>query len=144
MAVVRTKPTYAISRITAYTGFLSHILSRCSVLSDSVFFCAFEIMAPLYVSFEPISKIRTGGRTFPHVTTLQYNWIAAYRTAKNTSVCASFSALLRSYKQRMLGNWRSIFLSPGLSTHDVREFKVCNSVHHRIIQINHQPDATIF
>ena len=24
------------------------------------------------------------------------------------------------------------------------EFKVCKSVHHRIIQINHQPDATIF
>jgi hypothetical protein len=23
-------------------------------------------------------------------------------------------------------------------------FKVCNSVHHRTIQINHQPDATIF
>ena len=24
------------------------------------------------------------------------------------------------------------------------KFKVCNSVHHRTIQINHQPDATIF
>jgi len=26
----------------------------------------------------------------------------------------------------------------------VHEFKVCKSVHHRTIQINHQPDATIF
>jgi hypothetical protein len=24
------------------------------------------------------------------------------------------------------------------------EFKICKSVHHRKIQINHQPDATIF
>jgi hypothetical protein len=24
------------------------------------------------------------------------------------------------------------------------EFKVCKSVHHRTIQTNHQPDATIF
>jgi hypothetical protein len=26
----------------------------------------------------------------------------------------------------------------------VLKFKVCKSVHHRTIQINHQPDATVF
>jgi hypothetical protein len=29
-------------------------------------------------------------------------------------------------------------------TNNVHEFKVCKSVHHRTIQINHQPDATVF
>jgi hypothetical protein len=28
--------------------------------------------------------------------------------------------------------------------HVIPKFKVCKSVHHRIIQINHQPDATVF
>jgi hypothetical protein len=31
-----------------------------------------------------------------------------------------------------------------LLVNKMRTFKVCKSVHHRTIQINHQPDATIF
>jgi hypothetical protein len=46
--------------------------------------------------------------------------------------------------------------STGFWTEDVQErdnledlnidiiFKVCKSVHHRLVQINHQPDATVF
>ena len=39
-----------------------------------------------------------------------------------------------------------LFASVQLSNHKKTKFKVCNSVlhHHSTIQINHQPDATVF
>ena len=40
----------------------------------------------------------------------------------------------------LLAQWPKVPLSDSGST----KFKVCKTVHHRTIQINHQPDATIF
>jgi hypothetical protein len=37
-----------------------------------------------------------------------------------------------------------VYLSISLFPNSHIIFKVCKSVHHRTIQINHQPDATIF
>jgi hypothetical protein len=38
----------------------------------------------------------------------------------------------------------TLYLAKSVQCNATYEFKVCKSVHHRTVQINHQPDATIF
>jgi hypothetical protein len=74
-------------------------------------------------------------------------WLAAYRSPSRSS-----HHHLHRYRQLRLLYFQTLHVSIG-NDHQTFfynilkikvEFKVCKSVHHRTIQINQQPDATIF
>jgi hypothetical protein len=78
----------------------------------------------------------------------QHSWISHFKAPTNDCVkwiwklCLKLQNVLLQHEIK--NNNKKGTIKKQKKTNEVFEFKGCNSVHHRTIQINHQPDATIF